>query len=470
LANTPKIEIPNQVNELLNRLNAYSYRAYIVGKCVRELISGHGSGNSIDFDIITNAEPERIRAIFDIYTLNTERIDKGEVMVTVIGIPVLIAAYRKGFGADGSPVYTDDLTEDLKRRDFSFNAIAYNPREGFIDPFGGIECLSGETGVVHTIGTAVNISGEPEEEQEMPSPFWRNPVSILQALGYYSSGDYVISPETREAILKYKGNIKKVSETDLRTEFSWVLRGKKVSAVLEEYHEVFKVLIPEFELLEDFDLKRPEYSSDALTHTFKSVGYASPILILRYAMLFHSLGKPDCFSTDENGKGHFYGHAERSRIYAGRIMRRMGFSEDETREVCFLIKNQDAELTFDRRSLKIKLREMPPERLKMLLQFRYADLKAQSPDFEGAAMACKRQVEAVNEIISTKECYTLHQLAVNRYDLMQKGVVKNAEQAKAVLERLLDMVIDSPAFNTRIRLIGAAEKIMRTANGSKLNS
>jgi tRNA nucleotidyltransferase (CCA-adding enzyme) len=452
-ASIKSIEVPSQVNELLNRLSAYSYRAYIVGRCVRELISSPES--TVDFDIITDAEVDRICAIFDIYSVNTENIGKGEVIVTVHGIPVLIAPYRKGFKTDGSPIYTDSITEDLRRRDFSFNAIAYHPREGFVDPFGGITCLDAEQGIVDA------IEARGDENDDFLSPFERNPVSILQAIGYYSSGDYTISPETHDSILLYKDFLNDAAPADLRTELSWVLHGKHASTALEEYADVFIALIPEFAALADFNLKRPEYSVDALTHTFRSVGYASPVLTLRYAMLFHSLGKPDCFSADAEGRGHFHGHAERSFIYAQRVMRRMGFSEDETREVGFLVKNQSIDIAADRRSLKLKLREMPPERLKSLLQFRYADLKARSPDFEGAAMTCKRQIDAVNEIIAMKECYTLHQLAVNRYDLMQKGIVRNDEHANVVLERLLDMVIEAPAFNTRQRLIAAAEKIMR---------
>jgi tRNA nucleotidyltransferase (CCA-adding enzyme) len=440
------------VNELLNRLNAYSYRAYIVGRCVRELIGGQ---SVVDFDIITNATPDRICSIFDIYSVNTEKIDQGEIIVTVHGTPVLITPYKKGFSPAGNPIYTDDITEDLKRRDFSFNAIAYNPREGFVDPFGGVECLSGEQGVVKAIESE-------EEDGKKLSPFEQNPVSILQALGYYSSGDYIICDVTRESLLLHKSNIEKISPADLRTELSWVIRGKKVSTVLEEYAEVFTALVPELAPLTGFDLKRPEYCTDALTHTFRSVGYSSPVLTLRYAMLFHALGKPDCFSEDEKGTGHYYGHAERSWLYARRIMQRMEFSDEQTREVGFLIKNQDIEITTERRSLKLKLREMPPDRLKMLLQFKHADLKARSPDFEGAAMSCKRQVDAVNEIVAMRECYTLNQLAVNRYDLMQKGLLSNDEQANQVLERLLDLVIDTPALNTRARLMGAAEKIVQS--------
>ena len=458
------INLPSQVTELLNRLNAYSYKAYIAGRCVRELLSGQGGNeNSVDYDIITNADIDRVHAIFEIYSLNIDNIENGEVIVNVAGVPVLIAPYKKAIKPDGKPIYTDVLEEDLRRRDFSFNAIAYNPREGFVDPFGGITALSGELGVVEVIA---DNSGDSEDPDAEPiTAFERNPVSILQALGYYSSGEYLISERTKNLMNRHKECLSEISQTDLRTELSWVLRGKKVSAVLEEYSEVITVLFPEFETLKGFDLKRPEHSFDALTHTFKSVGYASPILLLRYALLFHALGIPDCFSEDEDGKGNFHGHAERSWLYARKIMRRWSFSDDQIREVGFLIKNQGIEVASDKRSLKLKLREMPPERLKMLLQFKYADLRAKSPEFEGAAMICKRQVDTLNEIVTAKECYTVQQLAVNRYDLMQKGMVKSDEQARVILEKLLDMVTDAPAFNTRMRLMNAAEKLLNNTRG-----
>lgn len=454
------IEIPNQIKEILYRLNAHSYQAYIVGKCVRELFFEH---HALDYDVITNAPAERIIKIFETYNIIIENENLGEVIVQVLGMGVLISPYRAGFAEDGSPVFTEDITEDLMRREFSFNAIAYHPREGFIDPFHGIKCLKKDMGTVAAIGEEMPYV-KAEEKFRLPageivSPFISNPVTILKALGYYSSGNYIISNITKESILKYKSNVKLIPKSEIRTELSWVIGGKKVAAVLEEYSEVFIELIPEFTALKGYEQHRVEHSYDALTHTYKSVGFSSPILTLRYAMLFHSLGKPDCFSIDGNGRGHYYGHSERSAIYAERIMTRLGFTEEDIKEVCFIIKNHDADVGADRRSLKMSLKYTSPERLKLLLQCKYADTKAKSPDFEGAAQSYKRLVDAVNEIIAFKECYSIEQLAVKRSDLMQHRIAGSEAHADELLDKLLDAVMETPFLNTWAKLIQIAEKV-----------
>lgn len=462
-------DLPNQVNELINRLNAHSYKAYIVGKCVQEMIV---DGLSVDYDIITTASTEQICKVFQSYNVNTDGIKSGEVLVTVLGMVVMISPYRRAFTEGGYAVYTDDILEDLERRDFSISAIAWHPKEGFIDPFGGVNCLESGQKIVAAIGEE-ELTTETREiytlsgKKPPVSPFVRSPVSILKALGYYSSGEYVIAPATGEAILRHRKNLLLVEPVEMRTELSWVIRGKKVTAVMEEYREVFTTLIPEFIPLTGFNQHSEDHAYDALSHTFRSVGYASPILTLRYAMLFHILGKPDCLSVDMYGMGHFYGHAERSRIYAERIMTRMGFKDEDIREVCFIIKHHDEPLGTDRRAMKLRLQELTPEKLKLLLQFKYADLKAKSPEAESGANLYKRLVDAVNEITALKECYNLSMLAVNRYDLIQRKIVATDAQADSMLERLLDIVIDAPAFNTRLRLLDIAEKAVHANSQSK---
>ncbi len=458
------IDLPNQVLEVIEKLNSHTYNAYIVGKCVRELIVDK---NAIDYDIITNASMDRIARIFDSYTVIEDRFNQGEIIIAVLGMAILISPYRKGFYESGYAIYTDNITEDLARRDFSFNAIAYHPTEGFVDPFGGIACLKGEKRIVAQVGEVyapVNDLLADFDENGFISVFERNPVSILQALGYYATGDYIISDSTANSLLFYKSNVNLISQNDLRVELSWAIRGKRVTTVLDEFKEIFIELIPEFIPMLDFNQNRIDHSYDMYSHTTKSVGFASPILTLRYAMLFHSLGKPDCHSLDAKGRGHFYGHSERSRIYAERIMTRLGFKDEDIKEVCFLIKNHDLDLSLDRRSIKLTLRQMPPDKLKLLLQLKYADLRAKSEEFEGAAMQYKRIVDMVNEITALKECYSIQQLAINRYDLIQKGVVKTDAEADSMLERLLDVVLDSPSLNSRIRLLDIAEKSTKVHN------
>jgi tRNA nucleotidyltransferase (CCA-adding enzyme) len=444
----PELEVPSRVSEIINVLNAHGYKAHIVGRCVRELILGREPS---DYDVITNAERGRVCDIFAKYTLKLDNYVKGEIIVQVPGMAVLVAQYRAGFTEDGEAIFTEDIEEDLAHRAFSFNAIAYHPLSGMVDPFGGMDALRRETCTV----SAVNIP----KGRLYVSPFEAEPVTILQALGYYSSGEYAIAPLTRTAILEHIPFVKKIEPADLRTELSWVIRGRRAGVVMDEYFDVFAELIPELTALQGFDQCLPEHSFDLLTHTLKCVNYASPIIAVRYAALFHELGKPDCFSLDSSGRGHYYGHCERSRILARRIMKRLGFTEDDIDVICFIIAHHDDEIGPDRRSLKRIMRDIPPQRLKLILMFKYANMKAMSPEFDGAATNFKRQIDIVNEITAMKECYAYSQMAVTRYDLIQHGLCESEKQADFILSQLLDICMENSAANNKSRLLDLAKRI-----------
>jgi tRNA nucleotidyltransferase (CCA-adding enzyme) len=444
----PELEIPTRVSEIMNVLNAQGYKAYIVGRCVRELILGREPS---DYDVITDAERGRICDIFANYTLKLDNYGKGEIIVQVPGMAVLVSQYRAGFSEEGDAVFTEKIEEDLAHRAFSFNAIAYHPLEGMVDPFGGMDALRRETCTV----SAVNIL----KDGQSLSPFELQPVTILQALGYYSGGEYVISPPTRAAILENTRHVKRIEPADLRTELSWVIRGRRAGVVIEEYFDVFAELIPELTALQGFEQYLPGHSFDLLTHTLKCVNYASPIMAVRYAALFHELGKPDCFSLDSAGKGHYYGHCERSRILAGRIMKRLGFTADDINIICFIIAHHDDKIGPDRYSLKRIMRDIPPERLKLILMFKYANMKAMSPEFDGAANNFKRQIDIVNEITAMKECYSYQQMAITRYDLIQHGLCESEKQADFILSQLLDICMENTAANNKSRLLDLAKRI-----------
>lgn len=445
--------IPDQVAEVLNLLNAHFYKAHIVGRCVRELILGRAP---LDFDIITNADIERIHTIFKNYNLRLEHKELGEIIVMVQGMAILVSPYRAGSLADNNPVFTENIEDDLAQRVFSFDAVAYHPREGFVDPYHGIAALSGSE-VDGETQRLVNVVNVPIARNYV-SPFKLKPTSILWALGYYATGEYVISPLTKQSLLENKEHVLDIEKTALRAALSYIMRGKRAFTVLEEYFDVIALLIPELMMMRDFDQHSEEHAFDLLRHTFKTVSYASPLLSVRYAALFHGIGKPDCQSIDSGNHAGYFGHAERACIYTRRILERLCFNEDDIKEICFIIRHHDDELGSDRRELKRTLGVMSPEHLKSLLLFKYADMKAKSPEFEGAAMIYKRQLDAVNEIISLKEPYALQHLAVNRYDLIQNGVCDTDEQADELLRQLLQTCIESSVLNSRVRLLDIARK------------
>ncbi|MCL2036375.1 MAG: hypothetical protein FWG83_03195 [Oscillospiraceae bacterium] len=310
-----KLELPKQVTQVLERLGDYGYSAYIYGECVRLLIiaKNKSTNDSLreimpppDFDVLTNAELPRIRAIFEEYNINESRIEQGELIVTVLGVSVSIASYV-------------ELEEKLLQKcGFTFDGIAYAVKKGkegkegkkvLFDPFGGNEDLN--SGRLNFIQSGRRF----------------NPHDILPALAYSSSGEFEISGEAKRLIME---NVSGLGESEDAASVQKVLLGRNVSAVLAEYSDVFTAIIPELKMLEGF--------GNLLSLTYKSVGSSPPILVLRFALLFRELGKPDCHSKDSDGEEFYYGHAERSRIYASRIMQRLGCEQEEIRRVGKIIK------------------------------------------------------------------------------------------------------------------------------------
>jgi tRNA nucleotidyltransferase (CCA-adding enzyme) len=440
-------ELPPQVEEVINLLRAKGYAAYAVGDCVRSLLCGE---TPEDWDVITNADFSQIKKIFQNYTIYTDRLVYGELVLVVSGMAVLVAPYRRGTDENGAPLFTDSLLQDLAARRFSFNAIAFNKEEGFVDPFGAKESLiSGEKRI-----RAIAL----DEHDKQVCPFENSPESMLRALEYHAAGGYTMSGETARDLAGYKHKAAKIPPSEAKPLLCGILSGRNVGQTLEEYAGVFLCLLPELAAMKDYDQHSPEHFYDLLTHTFKCVGYCSPILPLRIAALFHAVGKPDCRSFDRNGKARYYGHAKRSSMLARRALTRLTFEENEIDEICWLIEHHDSRLGVDRRGLKLCLRRMPPGRLKMLLQFRYADTKAFSPELGGAAEEFKRLVDAVNEITAMKECYTYSQLEINRYDIMKLGA--DEQTTAELLDMVLDTVLDNPSLNTRSQLMSLAERVL----------
>ncbi|GHV48246.1 HDIG domain-containing protein [Clostridia bacterium] len=499
--------IPESVLEVLKVLDSHGYRAYMAGECVWRLITGK---NAQDFDIVTDAEYERIGAMFERYPTMREDRTSGEILVTLQGAAVLISHFRADFNPDGTPVYTESLEEDLARRDFTFTAMAYVPNllsqnvtsDGvpitvpgtLYDPWGGkasITAAVAETAepdmanftTVCAIGedwaglsereSAERFSREKAKGQLTPQlAFRQNPFAILKCLALFASGEFLISEQTRTGIYECKRLLSELPDWAVKPFLDEILLGKKVSAVLEQYSDIFIEIIPELAMLRAYNQKLPGQSYDLMTHTFRAVGYGSPNLYLRYALLFHSLGMPDCRSFDGAGGGeaHYYGQEARAKIYAERIVRRLFTVPDEVTfknhsaadnavsEICFIIGMQNTNIGTDRREMKAAMRTFSADEMRTLLSFRYADERARSPDAETSAMFFKRLTDFVNDIVYSKECVTYGQLAVTAQDLIMKGLAPDEDHASAMIDWLLDRVVDNPALNNKLRLMDLAGK------------
>lgn len=456
------IILPAQVTEALTVLENAGFDAYIVGSCVRELIMGN---NPQDYDIVTNAEINDILFAFREYRISDEGIKRGEILVTVVGMIISISPYRREV-VGNRVMYAEDLETDLFRRGFTMDAMAFSLREGLIDLYGGKSCLAGEEKRVVAIGenitrTTKDDKGRPVTETyyDMSRSFTMDPSRILRAIRYCAEREFVIDDSTR-ASMRQNVSCFEYAETDkVFKELSRIIMGKYATKVLDAYSDILKHVLPEIEQCIGFDQHSKYHDFDVWTHTARAVGFAVPEPAIRFAMLFHDIGKPDCCAIDSSGAGHFKGHGERSRLLAECIMRRMEFDRRLADEISWLIYHHDVKIPDDRKELKLLIRKLGPEDLKSLLQCEIADNRAKKQETETEdVQRLRASLAALNEIMSTGECYDISQLAVTKRELIDRRLVVNDQEAEELINVLFEIVLDKPSFNNKLMLIDMAQK------------
>ncbi|MCI5669307.1 MAG: HD domain-containing protein [Oscillospiraceae bacterium] len=488
------IILPEQVTKAIDVLERAGYDAYVVGDCVRELLLGN---NPQDYDIVTNAGINDILFAFREYRISDEGMKRGEVLVTVVGMIIQVSPYRREV-VGNRVVYAEDLETDLFRRGFTMNAMAYSPRSGLIDPFGGRASLRPDpsavaeeereelreglapdspddinrrTGVVRLPARVIavgemqtrtvkeNGKSSTESWYDMSRCFTSDPSRILEAMRYCSEGEYVIEEKTADAIRANVSCFEYAEKDKLFSELSRIVMGKYAARVLEQYADILKHLLPEIDPCIGFEQHSVHHDFMVWTHICKSVGFAVPELSVRFAMLFHDLGKPDCFSVDTQGHGHFKGHGERSRLLAERIMRRLEFPAALFEEISWLVFYHDREIPEDRPGLKRLLDALGAEDLRKLIQCETADARAKKVDNETADVQRLRAAStALRVILDSGECYNIRQLAITPRELMERRLVSSEQEAEQLMNALFEIVLDKPAFNNKLMLIDMAEK------------
>lgn len=459
------IILPQQVTEALNILEDSGFEAYIVGECVREMILGNSPQ---DFDIVTNAEINDILFAFREYRISDEGTSRGEIMVTILGMVIAVSPYRREV-VGARAMYAPDLDTDLARRGFTMNAMAYSPKTGLYDPYNGKEALvGGEIKRVVAIGENVTVnvkqSGQPVAQTiyDMTKSFSMAPSRLLEAIRYCSEDEYEIDEQTRSCMRANVACFDYAEPASIREELQRIVMGKYAARALEQNSDILKYILPEIEPCISCEQHSPHHDFTVWVHTCKAVGFALPEPSIRFAMLFHDLGKPDCMSLDKNGRGHFKGHGERGRQLADGIMRRLEFPKALSEEISWLVYHHDKKIPSERKDLKALIRELGPQDLKALLQCEIADSRARKPeltmDLPPQTVVLNKSLSDLNEIINTKECYDISQLAVTKRELIDRQLVRSDEEAEQLLNALFDIVLDKPSFNNRLMLIDLAEK------------
>lgn len=429
----------------IHLLEEAGFEAYLVGGCVRDHLLGK---KPTDIDITTNATPDQMFLVFRDYNIIGTGLKHGTVTVVMEGVPIEITTYR----TDG--VYTDnrrpdqvrftgDLREDLSRRDFTINAMAYDPRKKkLIDPFGGEEDLKNRQ--IHCVG-------------EAQLRFEEDGLRILRALRFASVLDFEIGAETKSAILEKKELLKNISVERILIELKKLLMGNNAGRVLLDYVNVIGVVIPELLPMRGFAQNNPAHVYDVLEHTAAVVNNAPQKEDIRLAALFHDIGKPKSYSEDEKGVGHFYGHERESAHIAEDVLRRLKSDRLTKTRVHKLVMFHGLDIQENRRHVKRWLRKLGPALLSDIMLLKRADNLAQNLSVVNNQERLKKIQGLIKEITESEDCFSLADLALNGKDLVELGITEGPEIGKT-LNWLLGKVIEGNVPNNKEALQLLAKK------------
>lgn len=440
-----RIELPQKVSIIINRLQQHGYDAYAVGGCVRDSVLGR---NPDDWDITTNAMPDEVKKIF-FRTIDTG-IAHGTVTVMLEHEGFEVTTYRiDGEYEDNrhpkSVSFTRNLIEDLKRRDFTVNAMAYNDSRGIVDEFNGMGDLKDKT---------IRCVGNPEDR------FSEDALRILRAVRFSAQLNFRIEEGTQKAIHKLAPNLKNISAERIQVELVKLIVSNHPESLRQAYEMgITKVILEEFDCMMDCEQNNPHHLYTVGEHTLKAVAHIENNKALRLAMLFHDIAKPATKTTDDQGIDHFYGHPIKSVEMTKVILKRLKFDNDTINKVCILIAYHDVDIENDKKSVRRMINKVSEDNFLDLLKVKKADILAQSDYKREEKLHNINTVEKLfHEIMKDKECVSLKDLAVSGQDLIDNGI-KPGKQMGVILNTLLDEVIEEPKLNNYLHLISRAIKL-----------
>ena len=425
-------------------LKSKGYEAFLIGGSVRDFVMGLPIG---DIDITTNATPDETKQVFKDFRVIETGIKHGTVTVLINGEPLEITTYRcEGTYSDNrhpdSVTFSTSLSDDVVRRDFTMNGIAYDFENGFCDLVGGIEDIKNKT--IRCIGDA-------------ETRFREDALRILRALRFSSVLGFEIEENTKKAIHKCRELLKNISAERIREEFTKLICGKNAYSVLTEFSDVICVFIPEFNACVGFEQKNRHHIYDVYTHILKAMSASKREPAIRLSLLFHDIGKPAVAHFDEDGEQHFYSHPKISAEMTDEIMTRLRFDNETRNKVVTLVKFHDSPIMLndidkpDRKRLKRIMSQIGKEQIFDLIEIKRCDNSAQNPIYYRGDEFYKETLDLINQIITENECFSVKDLKINGNDLIALGY-----KGKEIGEKLafcLDGVIDGKVKNDKENLI-----------------
>ena len=443
------ITLPTPVARALSVLEACGYEGYTVGGCVRDSLLGRAPN---DWDITTNATPEEMKVCFKDFRVIETGIRHGTLTVIVDGMQLEITTYRNDgeYLDNRHPVqvtFSKNIEDDLSRRDFTVNAMAYHPEKGFVDLFGGREDLQNR--IIRAVGDA-------------KTRFEEDGLRILRAIRFASVLDFDIAEDTAKAVHACKNLLSGIAAERIREELCKLICGRGAVRILREYIDVIAVFLPELERCVDFEQNTKYHCYDVFEHTLQALSLCKDAdLITRLGILLHDIGKPLCYTEDEQG-GHFKGHALVGVEITKEVLSRLRFDNETIRRMELLVEWHDIPLSAEKKRVKRLLQKLSDEDILRLLEIKRCDHLAHAPDFREMPPDLALIPSVMEEIRAEDACLSLRTLAIGGDDLMALGVPKG-KQIGELLHALLDDVIEERLPNEKEALLQAAKERMKKA-------
>ena len=413
--------------------------------CVRDsILQKHPK----DWDITTKANPNKVMKLFDKVVLTGLKHGTVTVMINNEGYEVTTYRTDGEYEDNRHPKevkFVSSLKEDLARRDFTINAMAYNEKDGLVDYFGGVQDLNNK--IIKTVG-------EPKKR------FNEDALRMLRAIRFSAQLNFKIDENVLFTIKELKDNIKNISKERIREEFNKTLISDPKKIEILKECGILDYIIPSISELYGFNQNNPYHIYDLYEHTLVSTESIEPILHLRLTMLLHDLGKTKTKTTDENGISHYYDHTKESAKMAEQILKDLKYDNNIINKVLILIQYHDCTLK-SKLSVKRMLNKIGEELLKDLIKIQRADILSQNPVYTQERLSTLIDTESKLDIIlAQNECFTLKDLKINGEDLIKLGFNKGKEIGDT-LKFLLNLVIEDPKLNERERLIIVAKKKLK---------
>ncbi|MGL5259941.1 MAG: CCA tRNA nucleotidyltransferase [Lachnospiraceae bacterium] len=430
---------PKEVESIIDVLSKNGYEAYAVGGCIRDSILGRTPD---DWDITTSAKPEEVKALFK-KTIDTG-IKHGTVTILIDKKGYEVTTFRIDGEYEDSRrpknvIYTSLLEEDLKRRDFTINAMAYNKEKGLIDLFGGLIDIKEKK---------IRCVGNPSER------FQEDALRIMRAVRFSAQLGYNIEDNTREGMIELAHTLSNISAERIQVELTKLLISDHPDYIVMAYEcNITKNILPEFDAMMECEQNNPHHCFNVGNHTTYSLKLIDPDKILRYTMLLHDIGKVKTKTTDEKGIDHFYGHAKFSEEMTSKIMQRLKMDNYTKDYVKKLVYYHDYDIGLTETRIRKCIAKIGNELFPMLLKIKRADILSQSKYMQEEKL---KKLDTISflykKILDNEDCTSLKELAITGSDLIEYGM-KPGVEIGTTLKEVLDLVLEKPELNNKKELL-----------------